>query len=94
MGDMTQPQVTQPRGTLLHVEPLTTDAALPSAATNLLVRYASEGAHGPIVVTGTVSLPTSTPPANGWPVVNWAHGTVGTANVCAPSANTRDGLVD
>lgn len=94
MGDMTQPQVSQARGTLLHVEPLTTDAALPSAAANLLVRYVSEGVRGPIVVTGTVSLPASTPPADGWPVVNWGHGTVGTANVCAPSANTRDGLVD
>lgn len=90
----TQPSVIQTRGTLLDVEPLTTDAALPSAATNLLVRYASEGVHGPIVVTGTVSLPPTTPPDGGWPVINWAHGTVGTANVCAPSANTRDGLVD
>ncbi|CRK57805.1 secretory lipase [Alloactinosynnema sp. L-07] len=86
--------MTDPRGTLLHVEPLTTDAALPSAATNLLVRYASVGVRGPIVVTGTVSLPATTPPDGGWPVVNWAHGTVGTANVCAPSSNTRDGLAD
>ena len=87
-------RMTDPRGTLLHVEALTTAAALPSAATNLLVRYASEGVRGPIVVTGTIALPSTTPPDSGWPVVNWAHGTVGTANVCAPSANSRDGLVD
>jgi dienelactone hydrolase len=80
------------RGALLSVRPLRTAAALPSAAANYLVRYTSRDAHGePIVVTGTVALPEQRRPAGGWPVISWAHGTTGTADVCAPSRDTAGG---
>ncbi|MEV7006887.1 lipase family protein [Streptosporangium sp. NPDC051022] len=83
-----------PRGSLLSVRPLTGAAALPSAARNRLVTYVSEDARGrPIAVSGTVSLPRTRPPAGGWPVISWAHGTTGTADVCAPSADTPAGPV-
>jgi pimeloyl-ACP methyl ester carboxylesterase len=80
-------------GQLLTARPLTTAAALPGAQTRLIT-YVSDDSHGaPIVVSGTVSVPKSTPPEGGWPVISWAHGTTGYADTCAPSADTADGLV-
>ncbi|OBF25030.1 lipase family protein [Mycobacterium sp. ACS4331] len=80
-------------GQLLTARPLTTSAALPGGQTQLIT-YVSDDSHGePIVVSGTVSVPTSPPPDGGWPVVSWAHGTTGYADTCAPSADTPDGLV-
>ncbi|MGE8625433.1 alpha/beta hydrolase [Acinetobacter schindleri] len=34
-----------------------------------------------------VFTPKGTPPAKGWPIVAWAHGTTGVADQCAPSKN-------
>jgi pimeloyl-ACP methyl ester carboxylesterase len=34
-------------------------------------------------------FPRGGPPQGGWPVVAWAHGTVGVADICAPSVNRR-----
>ncbi|MGE2832716.1 lipase family protein [Mycobacterium sp. SMC-4] len=80
-------------GQLLTARPLATAAALPTADTRLIT-YVSEDPHGqPIVVSGTVSVPRSSPPEGGWPVISWAHGTTGYADTCAPSADTADGLV-
>ncbi|RSN63782.1 alpha/beta hydrolase family protein [Actinomadura sp. WAC 06369] len=80
------------RGRLLSAGPVAGTAALPSAAANRTVAYTSEGADGrPVTVTGTVAIPRGTPPRGGWPVLSWAHGTTGTADVCAPSADTADG---
>jgi alpha-beta hydrolase superfamily lysophospholipase len=89
----TEPEPELRPGQLLTARPLTTAAALPSGDTRLIT-YVSEDSHGqPIVVSGTVSVPKSTPPDDGWPVINWAHGTTGYADTCAPSADTADGLV-
>ncbi len=38
-----------------------------------------------IAVSGLVLVPTGSPPAHGWPVAAWAHGTTGLADQCAPS---------
>ncbi len=63
--------------------------ALPSAAKNLLVLYQSEDPKGaPVAVSGTISIPKGKPPAGGWPVITWTHGTVGLAAVCGPSRDT------
>ena len=37
------------------------------------------------VVSGTVMVPKGKAPKRGWPVISWAHGTVGLADQCAPS---------
>lgn len=48
--------------------------------------YRSEGLDGaPVAVSGVVYAPEGPGPAGGRPVVSWAHGTVGVADVCAPS---------
>lgn len=79
-------------GQLLTARPLTTAAAVPGAETRLIT-YVSDDADGqPIVVSGTVAVPTSSPPEGGWPVISWAHGTTGYADTCAPSVDTTDGL--
>ncbi|ANF81459.1 hypothetical protein A3K93_04130 [Acinetobacter sp. NCu2D-2] len=38
-----------------------------------------------ITATTLVFTPKGTPPAGGWPIVVWAHGTTGAADKCAPS---------
>ncbi|WP_433227338.1 alpha/beta hydrolase family protein [Actinomadura formosensis] len=80
------------RGTLLGQRPLTNAAALPSASANRFITYTSEGVGGKrITVSGTVAVPKGRAPRGGWPVLSWAHGTTGTADICAPSADAADG---
>jgi len=62
----------------------------PTAAlngSNWLALYRSDDAHGnPIAVSGMIVLPNQPPKtADGYPLISWAHGTVGVAHMCAPS---------
>ncbi|MDR0238528.1 alpha/beta fold hydrolase [Acinetobacter sp.] len=41
--------------------------------------------------TALVFTPKTAPPADGWPIVAWAHGTVGVADGCAPSKTSFGG---
>jgi fermentation-respiration switch protein FrsA (DUF1100 family) len=71
-------------GTLIKSE-VVSDANL-VGATLYRVMYESHGPKHTIVpVTGMVAVPNGTPPAGGWPVVTWGHGTNGMADICAPS---------
>ncbi|MFB4300841.1 alpha/beta hydrolase family protein [Actinomadura sp. NTSP31] len=80
------------RGSLLSSRPLHTTAALPSASVTRSISYVSEGVGGRrITVTGTVAVPRGRAPRGGWPVISWAHGTTGNADVCAPSRDTATG---
>src|ERR1700704_4272979 len=80
------------RGALISAQPLNTAAALPSAARNFLVLYNSRSPDdSDVVVSGTVSIPAGNPPAGGWPLITWTHGTTGLAPQCAPSSDTVDG---
>ena len=55
------------------------------------VMYVSKSVHGqPVAVTGLIAVPKSTPPAGGFPVVSWGHGTNGMADKCAPSIDPTD----
>ena len=53
-----------------------------------------------IPVTGLIAVPNTPPPAGGYPVISWAHGTTGIADTCAPSlspddyANVANNLLD
>src|SRR5690606_1340215 len=40
-----------------------------------------------VQATSLVFTPNTPAPANGWPIVVWAHGTTGVADQCAPSRN-------
>lgn len=77
-------------GRLLMADPLPSSLWLPGTSKAYRVRYVSTGSHGAdVVVSGAIFTPVGTPPANGWPVIAWAHGTVGIADRCAPSTNGR-----
>ena len=55
-------------------------------AKNYLVDYKQVGVRGTMVpVSGMVAIPKGKAPTGGWPVITWAHGTTGIADVCAPS---------
>jgi len=82
-----QPLPAQP-GTLLKSEPLAIDGL---QGTAYRVMYTSQGLDGaPVAVTGLVAVPDGTPPAGGYPVVSWAHGTNGMGDTCAPSLAPKD----
>ena len=78
-----------PHGSVIWARPFATSAALPSAASNTLVLYHTTALDGKDrAVSGTVAIPKGTPPAGGWPVISWAHGTTGDAPACTPSLDT------
>ena len=71
--------------------PSTSEAALQDARSNTLVLYRSRDVHGkPVAVSGIIALPRQGAPKGGYPIVSWAHGTVGCANFCAPSRDTAE----
>ena len=77
-------------GALVREEPLPGHLHLPGAAVNQRILYSSTGSNGlGIVVSGAYFVPDGRPPKGGWPVLAWAHGTVGIADRCAPSWNGR-----
>jgi pimeloyl-ACP methyl ester carboxylesterase len=72
-------------GTLLSATPIT---GAPGGTTGYKVRYQSVSPAGaPIEVTGLAYIPKAKAPTGGWPVLSYAHGTVGLADRCTPSSN-------
>jgi fermentation-respiration switch protein FrsA (DUF1100 family) len=70
-------------GTLVKSERVPSDGI---DGTVYRVLYVSETVQGhPVLVTGLVMVPDTPPPAGGYPVVSWGHGTNGMADQCAPS---------
>lgn len=58
----------------------------PKGAQAWKILYRSTLSTGkPVAVSGFVVVPKRRPPAGGWPVVAWAHGTEGGGRNCAPS---------
>jgi len=79
-------------GQLLRQEPLEEKQSLDNAAVNMRLLYSStEGLEGEAIVpvSGVLYLPQGEAPDGGWPLMAWTHGTVGVADICAPSWNGR-----
>ncbi|OTG83623.1 alpha/beta hydrolase family protein [Acinetobacter sp. ANC 4648] len=58
------------------------------AADSVVMTYKMKGISGTeVLATSLVFTPKTAAPAGGWPIVAWAHGTTGVADVCAPSRN-------
>lgn len=75
-------------GELLRQEPLDEHQSVPGAAQSHRLLYSStDGIDGSsvIAVSGSIFLPGGAPPKGGWPLLLWSHGTVGIADVCAPT---------
>ena len=77
-------------GTLIWARKASGLVKLSDAKYTQLVLYSSRTTQGAKdAISGSVSVPKGKPPKGGWPVITWAHGTTGVADICAPS---RDGL--
>lgn len=75
-------------GVLLREEPMREQLEINAASKALRILYTSEDARwqsGQVPVSGTLYIPKGRAPAGGWPLLAWAHGTLGIADVCAPS---------
>jgi pimeloyl-ACP methyl ester carboxylesterase len=75
-------------GVMLRTEPLPENLLIPGAASGQRILYSSTDGvtgKGGVVVSGAYFTPKGTPPTGGWPLIAWAHGTVGMADICAPS---------
>ncbi len=83
--DPTQVAAAKP-GQVLRSEPMVLTGPL-AGASGWGVLYRSTTADGaPAVVSGAMLVPAGDPPEGGRPVAAWAHGTIGIADRCAPSA--------
>lgn len=77
-------------GALIASVPLDPALSVPSAATSYRILYATIDQHdAPAVATAVVFTPRTPAPPGGWPVIAWAHGTVGLGDDCTPSARPR-----
>lgn len=76
------PLPTEP-GTVIRTEPLGVDVPGGQGYRMLYVSQRPDGS--PAVSGGMVFIPDTPAPADGRPVVAWAHGTVGMGDACAPS---------
>lgn len=73
-------------GTLLWARAADGLVPLADARYTKLVLYSSRTPQGTRdAISGSVSIPRGKPPKGGWPVITYAHGTTGGADICAPS---------
>ncbi|EOV8738782.1 alpha/beta fold hydrolase [Acinetobacter baumannii] len=88
------PATTNPSGTptnniqnpVVKVEAYTSTNLGSVAAESSILTYKMLGQSGQEVqATSLVFTPNTPPPVGGWPIVVWAHGTTGVADVCALS---------
>jgi dipeptidyl aminopeptidase/acylaminoacyl peptidase len=72
-------------GTLLSSSAI---AKPPAGSLGFQIRYRSYATSGAAIdVTGVAFVPARPAPKGGWPILSYAHGTVGLADVCTPSKN-------
>ena len=77
-------------GGLIETVPLDPALSVAGAAQAYRILYATIDQHDrPAVSTAVVFAPKSPPRQGGWPVIAWAHGTVGLGDDCTPSARPR-----
>lgn len=60
-----------------------------SRAHKMVYRSISGITGSPTVVSGAVFTPPGAPPPGGWPVIGYAHGTVGVIPDCAPTEDSK-----
>ncbi len=84
-----------PDGGLISSVPLDRALSVSGAGEAFRILYSTVDQHDrPAVSTAAVFVPRGAPPADGWPVIAWAHGTVGLGDDCTPSALPRSARDD
>jgi acetyl esterase/lipase len=79
-----------PAGDLITSVPLDPALSVAGAGEAFRILYSTSNQHNePAVSTAAVFVPHGAPPEGGWPVIAWAHGTVGLGDDCTPSARPR-----
>jgi pimeloyl-ACP methyl ester carboxylesterase len=87
------PLPAQVDGAVIWARRFSGGSALPSAAANYRMLYETVSVDGKFVaVSGTLAIPTGNLPERGWPLISWAHGTVGDAPQCAPSRTSSPNI--
>ena len=77
---------------VVNVTAYTKDGMSGIAADSHLMTYKMLGVDNKeVTATALVFVPNKPQPANGWPIVVWAHGTTGVADKCAPSQQGLQG---
>ncbi|MCE7763681.1 alpha/beta fold hydrolase [Pseudomonas putida] len=79
-------------GRLIKFRSIEAPAGLEGAESNRLMIYKSnrnDASETPIAVSAIVAIPHGPTPVDGWPIISWAHGTVGSADKCAPSMDNQ-----
>lgn len=65
-----------------------------TAGESVVMTYKMLGMNNEEVqATALVFTPKTAPPAKGWPIVVWAHGTTGIADICAPSRSQLNSYI-
>ncbi|MFD4179897.1 lipase family protein [Rhodococcus sp. NPDC058514] len=79
-------QAIGPPGSVVGAQPLPEGLWIPGTGRGYRITYGTTDHRGsPALSSGAIYLPRGTAPPGGWPVVSYAHGTVGVADQCAPS---------
>jgi len=77
-------------GSLIDTVPLAPELSIAGAGAAYRILYSTTDQHdAPAVSTAAVFVPHAPAPTGGYPVIAWAHGTVGLGDDCAPSALPR-----
>ncbi len=77
-------------GALIRTVPLEPELSVSAASRAYRILYSTTDQHNlRAVSTGAVFVPKGEAPPGGWPVIAWAHGTVGLGDDCTPSAHPR-----
>ncbi|MEZ0049233.1 acetyl esterase/lipase [Mycobacterium sp. MAA66] len=80
----------QAPGALIRTVPLNPALSVKGAKAAYRILYSTTDQHNsPAVSTAAVFVPNGPAPEKGWPVIAWAHGTVGLGDDCTPSAQPR-----
>lgn len=84
-----------PAGSVIRSQAIAGVGGLPAGARAYRVLFhTTSDSGGDLAESGIVVVPGGTPPAGGFPIVSWAHGTTGVASGCAPSLDGASGIPD
>ncbi|MDG3013112.1 lipase family protein [Speluncibacter jeojiensis] len=89
-GPVVATQSTGAPGAVVSSEPLPAELWLAGSGDAYRMTYLTTGPRGVTPSTGMVFVPKGPAPAGGWPVIAWAHGTVGDSDFDAPSRTGVD----